>query len=496
GEGSLLYDNKNQPITYVAELDSELVSVYLNGDVFLTFTFDELNDNLIVEFNLQDNLRDDTVLRMFRYDEYFGEWISNNPIFEIVSFNGFGAYNTIYTAEQNSVALSGELTLFIDNEEVKVPYALEDPTSLAASFTYEGIEYTLTFDLSTGKATVSGGVSDVVLERKDDFAEIELISQNGAIYSFDGRGNLASKGTMTVRNGKTVQTFLYAINGENVDVSLPSTPNTVAYSIVKDGSVYRFSTDNTVELKIYTAFTGTWAMSESFETFTVSGRDLNGTITGVYKNTNVVFEQIDEYTLKFKHNNSDLYLLALEYEGLAVSLYPAIYAGSFTICARVDDLFGDWKKISGPFELTLSFDGMSNSNYQPGCAVIKHRDTAVYYNYLITPDNDIILYAMQALNNKYYNYVVQWVDSSDPLAYTNGEQYFRLIEIDALFKTTLTYNDVDYTFDGQGTATDEHGNTYTYEIKNFTMDEKNKTYVSVTVELEKDGVKQTITFEL
>ncbi|MBQ8406891.1 MAG: hypothetical protein IJY38_03125, partial [Clostridia bacterium] len=470
GGGSMIYENALHQISYVQESHRDnFYTVYNEGELFAYLQYNAQGKYLDVVFNILDNTGSAVQgLKMWRYDELNGDWISSTAGFETVSFNGYGAYDTTYTVGEHSTPIKGELTIDGDS----VPYTLTG--DFTATFTYKSTAYKLTYLLTNNTLKVESNTEMLLLVRQDKMSGVTLFNETtGAELSFNGRSSV-NGGVATYKDTNGTVEYTYDFLGEDIRLSNGTTTFYLeenGYYVVKDASMAE--TGETYSVK--TVFTGDWAISNAYALLTIGGEtvadDMSSVLLkGTYLGKAVTFKKLSEVKLSFTtETGKTMYVFALEGGDIAISPDPEIYYGTYTFCAKVDEMFGEWKKESGPFVLTLSFDGMNGSNYAYARAVITNRGTSVEYYYMVAENGDIILSSVNPINDVYYNYKVGWCVGEDPLAYSNGEKSFRLVQIDSLYGKTLEFGGVEYTFDGIGTAVTANG-SYEYEIVSYSED--------------------------
>lgn len=267
--------NEIYTLTYAPDILKEgTICLFYQGEYYGEIAYDQNSGRLegAVYSLALSNFLD---LKLCRIDEYNGEWIGES-VFNIVSFNGYGVYTSIA-----NIPLEGIIT--IDGREVR--YTLDD-FSLTGSFTYNGVNYDITLDESLSILTISSNDTTVgELVRKDELGGKTFVDENGTTYVFDGKGTLATKGTLTVAtNLKAAAQYKYAFNADGSIVIYQGDDIVGGMSVVgnKGERNYVLSINsNSIKLGEKTAFTGVWALEASYsEPLTISTMNYDGVMTG------------------------------------------------------------------------------------------------------------------------------------------------------------------------------------------------------------------------
>lgn len=437
------------------------------------FTYNAASHALsITTFNPYDTNTGYTSHTLQVVDEYVGEWISEDKLFALIEFNGAGNYYEEF--------LSGG-TLKIGKETVA--YTLNDQT-LNGTFTYNGVEYTLTFDEDNQTVKISAGGAETILLRKDAFADQAFIGFNektfefGKQYRFDGAGNLEKGGKLTVGETnyvykKTAQNA-YAIYADNVEIG----------SIVKTqgGSHYELTIgEEKTCLYLENELMGNWAMSGAFDTLKIGPTDLNGKIFVLYKNETARMEYLDPslltFSCKIENMPRTFYVfplgMATKIQGIALSEYSSLVYRDYILCSKADELYGTWSQPGGGF--SMQFDGVSfaaDSRYAYGTANLLYKGKTTAYYYMKNASGNIVMWSQELLLGYTVYYTLQECELTTNGAYVNadGTKAFLRVEVDALFGVVAKDNaGVKYVFDGgnvggnEGTITTDE-KTYSYKI--------------------------------
>lgn len=416
-------------------------------------------------------------------DDFEGYWVSDDEIFGNIRFNGLGAHTFGYGLLQIG-----------DADE---PTVYELTSDYVGKFTYNGIQYTITFDVANGTAKIE----NIQMQRPDVFAEYtEYVAFNQTTFemvtgfSFDGKGKLANGGTFTTPDGeyvyKQIANGSFEIFQANVSVGTIIQENN-GYSVVLGADTYRLYPTH--------ALMGSWAMSGMFDALEIGPMDLNGKVFGRFKGVTVTMQFLDPTVLTFSTKVENMpvtyYLFLLSDDngnttGIAMSEYTSLAYNQYTICSKADNFFGEWSRADSKF--TMAFDGVAfdpTGRYSYGQAYVSYDGNPTPYYYIFTGNvNDnyifeqgeykILMWSQSPLAERTIYYTLVACEPTDEGAYVmvkDGVTYaFKRVEVDSLFETVATdANGVSYFFDGgnvggkQGTATASNGKSYSYKITEY-----------------------------
>lgn len=419
---------------------------------------------------------------MCRVDEYEGEWVGET-FFEIVDFNGLGYYDINQKLSDGTVwEVEGYIT--INGEQVR--YYLENAT-LNGYFEYKGVRYDVSF-LEDGTIEITSGDEKAQFERKDEFASMPMTDADGAVYEFDGRGNLSKGGTLTVTAaGGAESTYTYKI-GEDGITLYNGEAAAGSITLSADGKYYVFTLTGgqAKNLTLQNLFTGEWALSGYMQLLTVGEMYADRTISGTFLGEEIEFTYLNEGILSFVSDGNRLYLLALEGGDIAVSGYTSLMLNDYILCARADDLFGAWEQADGT---TLTFDGMGNSTYTYGLALLEKEGTQQVYYYMADRNGNYLIWTEE--DGRAVSYKIEECGLSDAGAFVRDGKAFSLMPIDELYGMTATAPDgTVYTFDGEGGGSISDGGTFTYKV--ISVD---SITMRCTVEITIDGNARTATVD-
>ena len=468
----LLYEtseNASYVCLYQLQNSGELTYKVIYG----YFTYDEPNHTLsITAFNPYDTNTGYTSHSLQIVDEYVGEWISENELFALIEFNGAGNYYDEF--------LKGG-ALKIGNETVE--YTLDNQT-LNGTFTYHGVEYTLTFDEDNQTVNISAGGAETILWRKDVFAGQAFIGFDektftvGSSYRFDGASNLEKGGKLTVGNA----TYVYKKTAENVYTVYAENAE-IGYIVkAQDGSHYELTLgEEKTALYLENELMGDWAMSGAFDTLKIGPTDLNGKIFVRYENKTARMEYADPSMLTFSCEIENMprtfYVFPLgtaaKVNGIALSEYSSLVYRDYVLCSKADELYGTWSQTSGGF--SMQFDGVSfdaDNRYAYGTATLIYKGKATAYYYMKNANGNIVMWSQELLLGYTVYYTLTECEITQQGAYVNadGTKAFLRVEVDALFGVVAKdASGVKYAFDGgnvggnEGTITAGE-KTYSYKI--------------------------------
>ena len=473
GSGEIAYSNGNvYPLIYAMEngritlYNGKVVFGYmvynLKTDTFNAYLYDEAT-GYIDEAN---------AFVFYHLDAFTGEWVGEHANIELLDFNGFGTYDV------GLIGMTGKLVIGNDT----IAYKL-DNNNLCATFTYNGMEYTLSYDPVSGTLLISdANDNSLSYERKDKFGDVEIVDLNGNSYAFDGRGNLAKGGTVTVTTAAGPTTYKYQLTQNGVIVS----DGNVQYAtILVENNTYVWKVgDSKTNLYIMNRFVGTWAVGGAYSLMTLQPMNLSGQMKGTY-NGRAITVVYDSETGMCTYGNN--YLIPLDNGEFALSASPTVGTES-QICAPADTLFGTtWTQKATFTTTTYKFDGLGMSEYRkdsstyPGTAQRIYGNSATKVTYEYIAEYDVYRLILQE-NESTSILLLEFCDVNTKGAYVNTEntRAFTLATIDELYmaKAIEESTGYTYTFDGRYsysaatggvpgtvTVTDQNGNvvaTYKY----------------------------------
>ncbi len=432
-----------------------IVFGYLNYDLkthtLVAYLYDS-NQSIIDEAN---------AYVFYNYDTFKGEWVSAHETLGEIEFNGFGAY------EVGLIGMEGKLTI---NGET-VDYKL-DSNTMQGSFTYDGITYTIHYNPVTGKLTIENNGASTSFERKDVFAAKEIVDADGNLLVFDGKGNLADGGKLTVipKTGANVE-YGYKLDGNIVNVTKDG-ENFATITVVNNVYVWAAGTD-TVKLYEMNSFVGSWAVSGSYSLITLEPMNTIGEMKGTYNGRAITVVYNAETGICTYGNN---YLIPLEGGDFAISASETL-GSSYQTCTKADDLFGTTWTQKSITTTTFTFDGVGKSENTYGSARRVYGNSATIYTYEYLEEYNV--YRMWAtVNGSTSIFLVEFCDVNTKSAYVNTEKTmaFTLSSIDELFMVEAVEEATGYiyTFDGRYTFSTANGG----QPGTVTVTDKNGDYVT------------------
>ncbi len=490
-------------LTYQRSETENYYCLYQEDAPFGYFYYEEYNNVLIATLLNPTGDGEYGTYIFYLSHEINGEWISND--FNNIVFNGIGAFNSNGDWE-GTLILNGE----------KVTYTLTKYT-LSGSFFYQNEQYDITYNPTQNQVTITKANVSAEMQRQDELANIQFVDKNDTTVtvSFDGRGHLTDGGTMTV--GSTNYTYKYVSEGI-YDVTYANSEEgwlgQLAYNA--DTASYTFSFGATqYELYVRNDYMGEWAISGAFDAFTIYPSDLNGNIPAIYQGQNVLMSYIDSTTLTFdctvNHMPKTFYVFLIKdkhgaFETFALSEYQSVAFGDYTICEKVDSLYGTWVyNTPSPYmQMSMTFDGVNNS-YTNGRVNLTLKignapATSTPYFYKTQDDGEIFIWSQSPIGDNTYYYKLVPCALEEPNAYVKGTRAYKRIAVDSLYKMQAKDTETGYTFtfDGNNLDDDNLGTvtatkdgeptvTYTYDIVAFNA---NKT---VTLTLTDKATNKTYT---
>ncbi len=408
------------------------------------------------------------------YDAFKGEWISDE--LETVVFDGFGYYDlkgtSAYLAIKSTVKINGEAA---------GSYTLVNGT-LTGSFTYEGIEYNIRYDEANDIIVVTYEGGTFNLEGYDDWYGLELVSDDGTVYSFDGRGNLLTGGTVTATSadGKVVE-YAYKTNGESVTLTGDSTGGSIKIS----GGNYALTlSGKTSNLKVYNLFTGAWLIGGGVGEYIVIGEiDATFTAKGTLFGDDVTFTyHRDGKYISFEYEGETLYINSITSDnqvGITIGYYNSVtnYVAIGISEHDVDEYIGTYKAADGSY---LVMDGFSSARFASGTAILYDAGGNVKESYTYSVNKFGIVELMSS--SRYY---LLPTDDSEG-AYALDGKYYEIKKPNGFYNVTATDEDdssITYLFDGNVTMYCSDGSVYSYEINSY----DSKIYVYYLTLTDADG---------
>ena len=391
------------------------------------------------------------------YDDFKGIWISE---IGTVEFNGLGKYNIkgteSYTRTEGTVKVNGRSA---------GKYTV-DGRGVYGEFTYSGTKYTIYYNSETGAVDVTTLDSEFKLVKADELYGINLVAEDGTVYTFNGGGNLATGGTFRINGEEQAYTYF----NENGQVVIKE-EDAICGSILVDNGVYTLTLENkTTKLVIENEFTGSWIKggvnSGAVEIGVING---DRTAAGSYLGTNVTFVyDVEGKYLSFEYEGETLFILAMHAKRteLAVSHEPKTLV--FEVCMKagdIDNISGTYVNSDGS---SMTLDGFSTSIYSSGTAVLSDKSgkTTAVYSYVVNKLNEIEL--KHVTDDGTVIYVFEEVAAGTEGAYTGNGHSYVITDTDYFYSRTGTdAAGIIYKFDGHGTVTVSNGKTFSYVIESY-----------------------------
>ncbi len=489
GSASVTYrDGNSYDLVYELSEQGNFVMLYLlynnqKGSLLGYFAYAENTNTLSAKIYDPYSDEDDgyATVTMYVVDDYVGEWISDAEEFRNVEFcfNGNGLYDFLNGVEGSK----GEIVLTENGVETKVAYTLD--SQLAGNFGYNGHNYKMRYDETTGTIVLTAAEKTASLERKDVLSDNIFVDGDGTRYLFDGRGALSIGGTLTVGGGDKKYTYAESEDGWNILEN-----GEQVGTVVREETYYalQIGTEKT-ELYIVNEFMGTWAVGGKYTSLIIGATDLNGDIAANYLGYDVTLTYLDASTLTFDFIDEGMpvrYYVYVIFDStiddnvLVLSEYTSIAAAGdeYQICTKANSLFGTWTSNKDS-KMTISFDGVT-SGYTNGNAKIERKgsssSTLYYYRYY---EQGVLMWSQETLGGKTLYYKIVEIDLTenpelinDRDVYVNedGTRAFRRVEADGVcFVEATDANDasVTYYFDGEGGLYANGVKRYTYKLTSY-----------------------------
>lgn len=360
-------------------LTADGIVLYYQGEIFGMLSFSRARFSLVGNiYSVNDGTYSSTEL--FHLDEYKGEWyaLDSEPIFSIVSFNGYGVYTF-----NNNIPLNGKIV--INGDEVE--YTLNDYT-LAGTFNYNGKIYSISYDEEACNISISYNDSLNSLVQADILGNKTFIDENGKTYQFDGKGALPSLGKLTIHDEVGVINMSYQIGGSDGQVATITDGTNVLGALtittIDEERYYSLSVSDgdPIILTEKTVFTGKWALSGYYEDYVkIGGMSLDGTVKGyiplsIDEELNVkesalkmvndyLVWQVDEHNTVYMINIAEnefvlsRYLNWFDHESSETTSDGTDYIWNYSYAMLADALRGTW--ISDELSAQYEFDGMGKN---------------------------------------------------------------------------------------------------------------------------------------
>ncbi len=469
GSYDVNYDVRVSTLSVVVGTDSatnkQIIETYENTPVIRLYR----NDLLIASLIYRENsatlwgpvFRPDTgkseVTTFYLYDDFKGDWVSSGYD---VTFNGLGNYAT--EGSQEFVAVKGTATV---NGKAGT-YTLQNNT-LTGVLECDGKTYNISFNEATGTISVTGAAT-FELQPRDKWYRVRLTDASGNVYSFDGKGDLAGGGTMTIT----------APNGTETTQTYNSGTITVSGNEFKLGST---------TLYVYNPFTGEWFIANSYgEKLVIGNFSADYKASGTYYGKSYTFTYYPEGNYVTITDPADptalpLYINVLDGNDvteLAISTSNNT-EGLFSVCigSGFDEYKGEYSYDGG----TLILDGFGLSLFTDGAAkYVKDGKIVETFSYSIDEFNQVLLRSDES--RLYYLFF----EDADGEYQANGKHYAKVLPDNLYTVTAKDKDEVEFAFHGNGKVVTSSGLVYSYVIKNH-----DQTRMQYTLELTKDGVTET-----
>lgn len=453
GASELRYE-LNYEVTDTAQ--GPVITLMDGADIFGELTY-SATDNTLTGMVYLAASRDVTTDALFcLYDDFKGIWISE---IGTVEFNGLGKYNirgtASYTRTEGTVKVNGKSA---------GKYTV-DGRGVYGEFTYGGTKYTIYYNSETGAVDVTASDSEFKLVKADELYGINLVAEDGTVYTFNGGGNLATGGTLKINGEEQAYTYF----NENGQVVIKEN-DIVCGSIANQNGVYVLTLgNNTTKLVLENEFTGSWIKggvnSGAVEIGVING---DRTAAGSYLGTDVTFVyNVEGKYLSFEYEGETLFILAMHATRteLAVSHEPKTLV--FEVCMKADDIDNLSGKYVNSDGLEITFDGFSTSIYSSGTAVLRDSSgKTTVYSYVVNKLNEIEL--KQVTDEGTVIYVFKEVAAGTTGAYTGNGHSYVITGTDYFYSRTGTdAAGITYKFDGHGTVTTSNGKTFSYVIESY-----------------------------
>ena len=469
-------DNHSVDLSYQAvENDGEYTLYFYNSSTqFAVLAYNTTNRTL--SGTLQGRSA-----RLTAYDGLLGTWITDNNDITDVQFNGKGFYDLAGDSSMGALAVRSAVWV---NGKSAGKYTL-DYATMKGQFSYSGKIYSIEYNPDSLAITIKESGNTINLYSLDFWYTHKLGSEDGYVYTFDGRGE-HSTGKVVASNGTPAEErqYTYTYDSASGEITLTSTET----SLYKGGKiskqnregkeVFVFDVDDAAEdiiLTYSTPFEGQWIIGGEMGELQIGKVYADGKATGSYKFHNDAAAHNDvEFTynldgnyLTFSYEEQTYYVNALgtkdNYE-LSVGPENSISGSSNSICIprdKADDYFGkdysvynaETKSDSGE---KLVFDGLSASEFGYGTVVLYSARNTVSAAYVYSVD----AHGYPLITYGYSQYCMIPCEKDADIPYTvlyyvhdAENNYYAIVYPDALYNVTVKDADnssITYEFNGVG----------------------------------------------
>lgn len=468
GTANIVSKNYEYDATYEAVTDGRNITlnIYSGDFLFATLAYNKENNYLkgSVYSATAANYIENSVFCL--YDEFKGEWITDDYEISAISFNGLGLYDLTATDAYYKTYGKATVVARSDNKRHTVSYSFNYKT-MTGEIVFGNNNYYYSYDRYTDALSIRKTVDlvDTDFVHYDEWRKVTLVDDNGVQYTFDGKGNLKNGGTVKIgTDSYSYQIVSYGLLIKN--------KIGIEYSRIKindDGFYYETVESNNNETILYTEsdFTGDWLINKNNGKMSIGKINAYGKASGTYKGNNVTYVFEDDYAyFEYEGKTVYVYLLTVGKElGLVISDEKDMYTS--TVCIKdgtQDTLFGTYNSVSSNGSIT--FDGLGKSDVYNGTVILKDKDGKVIssYEYSFLENGKVQIKASRS-----EKYLFIECDSNGDGAYEVGDKYYRLAKIDYLYEAyVIDTNGTRYDFDGIGNLTvtyaDNTTATFGYEI--------------------------------
>ncbi len=475
GKGTLIYNGANEyEVTYkpVTQYGQTYLTIYEGDYLYASLSYSPTKNTL--EGQVRSAYTGTFKPALFvLYDYFKGPWVSEIEGLELIEFNGFGAYDIKGTA--NYLAVKGKFSV---NGKSAGYYEL-DLATMTATFTYNQVEYVMTYNEFTKTITITTDDGSNKLDTYDKWYGLTLYD-NETTYDFDGRGDIATGGVFTITSSTGEKTY-YTYKNEDGQACVYDNEVCV-YRLYTSGENYFLSdlaNENTQNVYVKNDFTGTWLVSTKSNTIVIGEMGATNTLTGTYLGTNVTYAY-DGEKLTFNYQDATYQVIAMS-GTLEIKKVGAIISYVAIPEEYKDNVMGTYSVVDGSSNEKIVFDGLGSAEYGIGTAQLYNANNEVIkvYNYYVRDGKIVVQYNM----SETYLFVETTAGDGEFYKLEGTTKYYKLAKTDRLY-LVKAYDDngVEFLFDGIGNVTCDNGDVYSYTIA-----EINTTNGTITLVLVSDG---------
>lgn len=460
-----------------------------NDGTYMVEIYNQSTNFATVTYNAQSHILEGTLngsrARLTATDGVKGLWISGDSLLSEVQFNGRGYYDLAGDTSIGALAVSG--TVYVGGSRAG-KYTIDYET-MEGSFSYRSVKYNFGYDLKNGLINITPeNGQQFTLQARDSWYSHDLIDEDGLVYTFDGRGELASGGLVTATDGNTsggqnhYRQYTYTVKGDAIELVSKEgnlyRGGTITRGTSDGKQVFLFTEEGAASSKVLTysmPFTGKWIIGGEMGELEIGTVYADYSVSGSYRfngeetatDVDFTYDEQGNY-LSFPYNESTYYVNALTSTGiteLSVGPENSVNSSRNSVCISKDSADAYYGKTYMVYKAEtktdsgekLVFDGLSASQFGTGTAVLYNAQGRVSTGLSYTVDslgNVRLVYR----NSAYI--MIEWEKDTEieftVLYYVHiDNDYYAILYPDSLYGNTVkdaVDGNVTYTFNGAGSV--------------------------------------------